>query len=112
MTLDRRPARCTRTSELTGSLIVTAPNVTIRNVRLINTDPYYAIAVKNGDDWDDDEANLLLEHVEIDLNGHPDVKGIAFNGYTARRVLFHNGADCAHFGVNVVIEDSLCALGP
>ena len=41
-----------------------------------------------------------------------EVKGIAFNGYTARKVLFHNGADCAHFGVNVVIENSLCVAGP
>ena len=43
---------------------------------------------------------------------HVGVKGIAFNGYTAKNVFFHNGADCAHFGENVVIEDSLCVDGP
>jgi hypothetical protein len=106
------PGQVYENKQLTGSLLVTAPNVTIRNVRLINTDPYYAIGVKNGDSWENNDANLLLDHVEINLNGHVDVKGIAFNGFTARHVLFHNGADCSHFGVNVVIEDSLCVLGP
>jgi len=106
------PGQVYENRQVTGSIIVTAPNVTIRNVRVINTDPYYVIAVKNNEDWDNDQANLLLDHVEINLNGHPDVKGIAFNGFTARNVFFHNGADCSHFGVNVVIQDSLCALGP
>jgi len=106
------PGQVYENKQLTGSLLVTAPNVTIRNVRLINTDDYYAIGVKNGDSWENNDANLLLDHVDINLNGHPNVKGIAFNGFTARNVLFHNGADCSHFGVNVVIQDSLCALGP
>jgi hypothetical protein len=111
VTLDRN-GEVYENKVLTGSLIVTAQNVVIRNVRLINTDPNYAISVKNNDDWDNDEANLLLDHVEVNLNGHSDIKGIAFNGYTARNVFFHNGSDCAHFGQNVVIEDSLCVLGP
>jgi hypothetical protein len=98
--------------ELTGSIIVKAPNVTVRNVRLVVTDPYYGVSVKNGDSWENDQANLVLDHVEINLNGKPNIKGIAFNGFTLRNVYFHNGADCAHFGQNVVIESSLCALGP
>jgi hypothetical protein len=106
------PGQVYQNKQLTGSLIIKAPNVTIRNVRLINTDPYYAIAVKNNDDWDNSNANLTLDHVEINANGNPAIKGIAFNGFTARHVYFHNGADCAHFGVNVVIEDSYCVLGP
>jgi hypothetical protein len=97
---------------LTGSIIVTAPNVTIRNVRLVVTDPYYGVSVKNGNNWDDAGANLVLDHVEINLNGKPNIKGIAFNGFTLRNVFFHNGADCSHFGQNVVIESSLCVLGP
>lgn len=106
------PGQVYKNKQVKGSIIVTAPNVTIRNVRLINTNPYYAISVKNDDDWDNTQANLTLDHVDIDLGGGYQVKGIAFNGYTARNVLFHNGADCAHFGDNVVIENSLCVLGP
>lgn len=97
---------------VTGAIVVTAKNVTIRNVRLINTDSRYAISVKSGGDWDRSDANLVLDHVEINLNGHTDIKGIAFNGYTARHMFFHNGSDCAHFSQTVTIEDSLCEVGP
>jgi hypothetical protein len=97
---------------VTGSIAVTAPNVTIRNVKLVNRDTWYAIRVTPGGIWERSDANLLIENSEIDLGGVYTVKGIAFNGYTARRVFFHNGADCAHFGENVVIEDSMCVLGP
>jgi hypothetical protein len=98
--------------QLTGSIIVTAANVTIRNVRLIATDPYYGIRVQNANDWNNDRANLVLDHVEIDLNGNVGMVGIAFNGYTMRHSFIHNGADCAHFATNVTIEDTLCATGP
>jgi hypothetical protein len=94
---------------LTGSITVTAPNVTIRNVKLIATDDSYGIRAFS---WQHNVAGLTLDHVEIDLNGHYNIKGIAFDGYTARNVLFRNGSDCAHTGSNVVIEDSYCALGP
>jgi hypothetical protein len=90
---------------VTGTITVNAPNVTIRNVRLMNTSPHYGIKAF-------DISGLLLDHVEIDLGGNYDAKGIAFDGYTARNVFFHNGADCAHFGNDVVIEDSLCVIGP
>jgi hypothetical protein len=106
------PGQVYENKQVTGSIIVTAPNVTIRNVKLTNTNPYYAISVKNNDDWNNSQANLTLDHVDIDLGGGYQVKGIAFSGYTARNVLFHNGADCAHFGENVTIENSLCVLGP
>ena len=98
--------------QLTGSIIVTGANVTIRNVRLIATDPYYGIRVQNAHDWNNDRANLVLDHVEIDLNGNVGMTGIAFNGYTMRHSFIHNGADCAHFATNVTIEDTLCATGP
>jgi hypothetical protein len=97
---------------VTGSIVVTGVNVTIRNVRLVNRDDYYAIAVKPGGNWDRRDANLVVDHVEIDLNGHPDVKGVAFNGFTLRNVFIHNGADCVHFSGSIRIEDSLCAVGP
>jgi len=93
---------------VTGSITVDAPNVTIRNVKLVTTSPSYGIKAFDSADV----AGLVLDHVEIDLGLNFDTKGIAFDGYTARNVFFHNGADCAHFGDNVRIQDSLCVLGP
>jgi hypothetical protein len=106
------PGQVYENKVVTGDIIVTAANVTIRNVKLINRDPYYAVSVKLNGTWNSQTANLLLDHVEIDLGGYTTVKGIAFDGYTARNVFFHNGSDCAHFGQNVVIQDSLCSTGP
>ena len=97
---------------VTGSIVVTATNVTIRNVRLLNTSSSYAISVRPGQNWDRTDANLLVDHVEIDLGGKLNIKGIAFNGYTLRNVFMHNGSDCAHFSGNVAIEDSMCVNGP
>jgi hypothetical protein len=111
VTLDA-PGQIYENRVLSGSITVKAQNVTIRNVRLIVNDPYYGIRVTPGGSWDGSNANLTLDHVEINLNGHPDIKGIAFSGFTARNVFFHNGADCAHFHTNVVIQDSMCVLGP
>ena len=95
-----------------GSITVTGTNVTIRNVRLINTDEWYGIRVTPGGSWDRSDANLVLDHVEIDLGGRHGVKGVAFNGYTMRNTFIHNGSDCAHFGVNVTLENNLCVDGP
>jgi hypothetical protein len=112
-----RPGEIYENRVLTGSIIVRARNVVIRNVRLIDTDPYYAIRMNIDGNWEDATGNMLIEDSEIDLNGKlgdpggGDLKGIAFSGYTARRVLFRNGNDCAHMGENVVIEDSMCVVG-
>jgi hypothetical protein len=103
------PGQVYENKQLTGVITVTAPNVTIRNVRLIATDPGYGIKAFG---WQSDVSGLKLEHVEIDLNGHYDVKGIAFDGYTASNVFIHNGSDCAHMGSNVTIQDSYCVIGP
>jgi hypothetical protein len=98
-----------------GSIRITAPDVTLRNVRVITTNDLYAISVLP---WANRDAGAVLDHVEIDLGGRMgdptggDLKGIAFSGYTARHVFIHNGSDCAHVGENVVIEDSLCVVGP
>jgi hypothetical protein len=94
---------------LTGSITIAAPNVTIRNVKLVATDPYYAIRAFG---WEKNVSGAVIDHVEIDLNGYYDIKGIAFDGYTAKNVFFHNGSDCAHMGGNVTIQDSLCVSGP
>jgi hypothetical protein len=94
---------------VTGSIVVNAPNVTIRNVKLVCTDQWYCIRTFG---WEGSTGGLQIHDVEIDLDGKYTPKGIAFDNYTARRVFFHNGSDCAHFGENVVIEDSLCLSGP
>jgi hypothetical protein len=94
---------------VTGSIIVEAPNVTIRNVKLVATDPFYGIRAFG---WVNNVTGLTLDHVEIDLNGNYDAKGVAFDGYTARNVFFHNGSDCAHMGADVTLQDSLCVIGP
>lgn len=97
---------------VTGEIVVTAPNVVIRNVQVLNNAPWYVVSVKNGGSWETTNANLLLDHVDLNLGGNLEIKGIAFNGYTVRNSFIHNGADCAHFGVNVTVEDSLCVNGP
>ena len=48
MTLDR-DGQVFENKQVTGSIIVTAPNVTIRNVRLVVTDPYYGISVRTAE---------------------------------------------------------------
>jgi hypothetical protein len=93
---------------VTGDMVVTAPNVTIRNVKLVITNPDYGIKSFGGSGV----SNLTLDHVEIDLNHNYNGKGIAFDDYTAKNVWFHNGADCAHVSGNVTIQDSLCTDGP
>jgi len=90
--------------QVTGSIVVTAPDVTIRNVKLIATDKFVGVRVSDG--------NVVLDHVEIDLNGNFGTRGIAYGDYTVRNSFIHNGSDCAFFDRNVVIEDTLCVSGP
>jgi hypothetical protein len=90
-----------------GGITVTAPDVVIRDVRLVMTDPAYGIRSFG---WEHDTRGLRIEHVEIDLNGFDDAAGIAFDNFAARRVWFHGGLDCAHVGRNVKIVDSFCDL--
>lgn len=97
--------------DIRGCVSVRATNVTIRNSR-ITCGSWYAIGVQAGtgsDVWVAPSANLLVENVEIVMSSM-DMKGIAFDGYTARRVWFHGGSDCAHFGENVTVEDSFCDI--
>ena len=103
------PGMVFQNKTVTGDIIVTAANVTIRNVKLIATDADYGIRAFG---WNSGVDNLVVEDSEIDMNGHLGMKGIAFDEYTLRRVFLHNGSDCAHFGSNVRIEDSLCVNGP
>lgn len=91
--------------ELHGNIEVRAPNVTIEKVRVV-CDCWYPIRA----DGSDAARNTLIRDVEIDFQGFESGKGIAFRDYTAQRVWFHNGMDCAHFGSNVTITDSFCDL--
>jgi hypothetical protein len=93
-----------------GTISVTAANVTIRNVKLVvPRGESYGIQAFG---WNTGVKNLVMEDSEIDMNLNYNSKGIAFDQYTLRRVFIHNGSDCAHAEHSVVIEDSLCALGP
>ena len=75
---------------VTGSITVTAPDVTIRNVKIVMTD-LYGIRALGGPV----ERPGLARRGLRDRHGRPvRNNGIAFNGYTARRVFFHNGSDC------------------
>ena len=100
---------------VTGSITVTAPDVTIRNVKIVMTD-FYGIRARTVDP--SNVRNLLVVDSEIDMGGQYGNNGIAFNHYTARRVFFHNGSDCTSMGDTpvtddqVIIEDSLCTIGP
>ena len=98
--------------DVRGCVRVTAKGVTIRNVK-ITCGGYYAISVNAGpssNPWNAGDAALTVENVEIDLAGQLEGKAIAFDGYTLRRAWIHGGSDCAHAGLNVVIEDSFCDI--
>jgi hypothetical protein len=86
-----------------GSILVTASNVTIERVRVTGRSEVPLIYTKSG-------TNTVIRDVEINMDGEDAGKGIAFDNYTAQRVWFHNGLDCAHQGRNVTITDSFCDL--
>lgn len=89
---------------ITGCLIINANNVTVRNSRIGTGGGCSDYVVRSFN-----RTGTLIEDTEIVLGGN-ETKGIAFDGYTARRVWFHGGSDCAHMGLNVLIEDSFCDI--
>lgn len=93
--------------EVHGVIVVGASNVTIEKVRVI-TSGYYPIQTFGG--ANDHPTGTVVRDVEIDFEGAVEQKGIAFSNYTATRVWWHNGMDCAHFVENVTITDSFCDL--
>jgi hypothetical protein len=104
------PGQVYENKTVNGTISVTAANVTIRNVKLVmDSGSDYGIQAFG---FNSGVSNLVVEDSEIDLNGNYNSKGIAFDQYTLRRVFMHNGSDCAHTEHSVVIEDSLCVLGP
>src|SRR5690606_30862201 len=84
--------------EITGSVVVRADDVVIRNSRIIATG---RIAIRV-----DGARNLVVEDTEIDGQGRADPT-VAFRGYTLRRVHIHDVAEGPRIaGGNVTIEDS------
>jgi hypothetical protein len=102
------PGQVYSNKEVRGDIIVSAANVTIEKVKVVGGEgDYYPIR-----SFGSAPRGLVVRDTEIDMEGFMNGKGIAFDNYTATRVFFHDGSDCAHFGVNVTIQDSLCVSGP
>jgi hypothetical protein len=94
--------------EIRGCVTVAGSNTSLKRSRVVADCQYMAIDVEK-----EGIADVLFEDVTIDLSGMPgnmNVRALSGSGFTARRVHWHGGADCAHFGSNVVIEDSFCEL--
>jgi hypothetical protein len=107
VTLDK-PGSVYSGHEVHGEILVAADDVTIENSRIVSTSDY---PIRMFDIAPDPEpTGTVIRDVEIDLQGNVDAKAMAFSGYTASRVWVHGGADCAHAGADVVIEDSFCDL--
>ena len=88
--------------DVRGSIVVTGDNVTIEKVRVTGRSEVPLIYTRGG--------SAVIRDVEVNMSGEEAGKGIAFDNYTAQRVWFHNGLDCAHQGRNVTITDSYCDL--
>jgi hypothetical protein len=90
-----------------GSITVTAPDVTIRNVKVVSGG--WAVRCRTQDGGC---QNLTINDTEINLNGDIDGYGILDANYNAHRLFIHNGSDCAYVQKNAQMHDSLCAVGP
>lgn len=85
--------------EVTGTILVEAKDVVIRNTRILNSGEY-AIRVADGGE------NLLVEDSEIDGQGK-GAAAVAFSDYTLRRVHIFNVREGPRVsGGDVTIEDS------
>jgi hypothetical protein len=93
--------------DVRGCITVRAPRVTIRNVKIScrSNTPIRSL------DGEGNTGGLLVEDVEIDFLNFM-YGGSGASNLTFRRVFIHNGADCVTASHDVVIEDSLCSLGP
>jgi hypothetical protein len=91
---------------ISGQVVITANNVTIKNCRITSAD-YYPI--------DYSGAGLLIEDSEIIGLSYTVTAGISFDNYTARRVFITGTADGFKANNNVLIEDCYVhtlAIGP
>jgi len=83
--------------DLTGSVEVSANNVTIRNCRIHSSD-YFAIAHTSG-------SNLVVENCEID-SPRGAYTGISGGDMTVRRCNLHNFENAIIVASNAVIEEN------
>jgi hypothetical protein len=99
-------------TQVIGCVQIVGQNVTIRNVRIVSTCSYAAIDLE-----DNNTTGALIENVEIDMRllansaaftGRLNQRSITGDNFTARKVWWHGGSDCVHYGSNVLIEDSFC----
>lgn len=94
---------------VSGSIIIKADNVTIRNTRVTSGD-YYPIRY-----FDNNNVGLIIEDSEIAGTNYNVTSSVSFDNYTLRRVNIHGGADGIKADANVLIEDSYIhdlAVGP
>jgi hypothetical protein len=104
-----KPGQVYEDKTLTGQIVVTAPNVTIRNVKLIMTDAYWGIRAF---DREGNTSGLKVQDSEIDMNGQLSATGIGPDQLSASRVFIHNGSDCMSMENVVTVADSMCVIGP
>jgi hypothetical protein len=83
--------------DISGTVTVTAKNVTIKNSRISHVD-YFGIDMEPG-------GSATIQDVEIDC-GRANTKGIVDENFTALRVNIHNCEDGAFVGENATIKDS------
>jgi hypothetical protein len=91
--------------EVHGEITIAADNVTVEKTRVISGADYPIRTF-----GPNNPTGAVIRDVEIDMQGQDEGKGIAFSNYTADRVWFHNGLDCAHASQNVTITNSFCDL--
>lgn len=95
--------------DIKGCVVIQAANVVIKRSKITCPD---FVAVKILSPTGSPEAanaNLLIEDSEIVLSKLGN-NGVAWDGYTLRRVWIHGGSDCATADENVVIEHSFCDI--
>ena len=83
--------------DISGTVRVTASNVTIKNSRISHVD-FFGIDMEPG-------GSATIEDVEIDC-GRAGTKGIVDENFTAIRVNIHNCEDGAFIGEHATIKDS------
>ncbi|MBD3782029.1 MAG: right-handed parallel beta-helix repeat-containing protein [Micrococcales bacterium] len=83
--------------DVSGCIVVNAPNVTIRNTRVRGTCDL--LVANNG-------GGLVLDHVELDGRGSSGTLGIGYDRFTVRNSYIHGVGDGIRANGNVTVESS------
>jgi hypothetical protein len=102
------PGQVYQDKTVTGEIYVEAPNVTIRNVRVVKTH-YWAVDARQSIG---NTGGLTIQDSELDLDGDVEGYGLVGENYTALRLFVHDGADGGYLTRNGTWRDSYIALGP